>query len=475
MNYNSVLLEMLTALAGILVLVLGLVLPRERKNLVGYFSTIFLAGILVFSFVYSPEDGISFYKGLYLSDGMSWYFKQIFIISAALVSLISVSYVKKLSDSKSEFFAIIIFAVLGMMVMASANDLITFYVGLELMSLSFIILTAYDKKSLKSAEAGTKYILLSAISTAVLLYGMSFLYGLSGSTAFADIVNTLKTGNNQPIIILACIFVIAGLGFKISAVPFHMWSPDVYEGAPAPVTAFLATGSKIAAFTVLIKFTMHVIEPSFSTISALVVALSVLSMVIGNIIALPQNNIKRMLAYSGIAHAGYILTGIVSHTVTSTSAMMYYLLLYIFANIGAFTAITAFSNESGKEDIQDFSGMWKKSPFLAATLSISLLSLAGIPPAAGFIGKFYLFSEAVKQGYLWLAFLAMGMSTVSIFYYIRVIKLMLMGETLVSEKVKIVPALKIVMVICIIMILVMGLFPGPITSWTTNAAGAFLN
>lgn len=473
MNFNAVLLEILITVLGVLLLVMGLVLPRTKRTVIGYFSAVALVAILIFSFIYNGGS-TSFYKELYASDSISTYFKQLFIISAALVTLVSTSYVKKLTDSRYEFFTIIVFATLGMMVMASSNDLITLYIGLELMSISFIILTSYDKLNMKSTEAGTKYVLLNAMSSAVLLYGMSLLYGISGSVVFADIINYLQTGSNLPLVIVGSILMLAGFGFKISAAPFHMWSPDIYEGAPTPVTAFLAGGSKVAAFAVLIKLVMQLMAPAHSTVIVLVIALSLLSMVIGNIIAIPQTNIKRMLAYSGVSHAGYMLIGLVAFTNAGVSAMMYYLLLYIFANIGAFAAITAFSNQTGKDDIQDFSGMWKRSPFLAATLLICLLSLAGIPPAAGFIGKFYLFTEAARQGYLWMAFIAMAMSVVSIYYYIVVIRVMLMNEAVDPTPIKIPASIKIVMIVSIIMILVMGLYPGPITSWTSAIANTLI-
>lgn len=474
MNYNAITLEILVAILGVVLLAVSLILPKSKKGIVGYLSVAALLCILVFSFMNNGSGSVSFIKGLYVSDSISTYFKQIFIIAAMLVTLMSVSYVKNLTDSKSEFFVIMIFALLGMMVMASANDLITLYIGLELMSISFIILTAYDKKSIKSTEAGTKYVLLNAMSTAILLYGASLLYGVSGSPVFSDIIAYMKTGSSQPVVILGSILLIAGFGFKISAVPFHMWSPDIYEGAPTPITAFLAAGSKVAAFAVLIKLFMQLMQYSYSTMVVLVIALSVLSIIIGNIIAIPQTNLKRMLAYSSIAHAGYILIGLVSYTKGGISAMLYYLLLYIFANIGAFASITALSNQTGKDDIKDFSGMWKRSPFLSATLLISLLCLAGIPPTAGFLGKFFLFSEVIKQGYLWLAFLAMGMSVVSMYYYSIVIRVMLMNDPEDVTPIKIHGSLKLVMIISIVMILVMGLFPGPIANWTSAVANTFI-
>ncbi len=474
MNFNSILVEILVAALGVLVLVMSLILPRAKKALIGYFSAFALLCILVFTFVYSGGESISFFKGLYVSDSISTFFKQLFIISAALVSLMSVSYVKNLTDGRSEFFVIMIFAALGMMVMASANDLITLYIGLELMSISFIILTAFEKKSIKSTEAGTKYVLLNAMSSAMLLYGMSFIYGLSGSVNFPDIINFFSTGSNHAMAVLGSVLVISGFAFKISAAPFHMWTPDIYEGAPTPITAFLAAGSKIAAFAAIIKILMQVMQSNQSSVVALVIALSVLSMVIGNIIAVPQTNLKRMLAYSSIAHAGYILLGIVAYTTAGISAMLYYMLLYIFANIGAFASITAFSNQTGKDDIKDLAGLWKRSPFISSVLLVCLMSLAGIPPAAGFIGKFYLFTEAARQGYLWLAFVAMGMSVVSMYYYIAAIRAMLTGGDAEADKIKTPVSLKLVMVVSVIMILVMGLYPGPVTDWTTLVGGTFL-
>ncbi len=474
MNIYSVMVEILVASLGVLVLLMSIVLPRSKKAFIGYFSAFALLGILAFSFANGSSESVSFFKGLYVNDSISIFFKQMFLISAALVALMSISYVKNLTDSRSEFFAIMIFATLGMMIMASANDLITLYIGLELMSMSFIILTAYDKKSMKSTEAGTKYVLLNAMSSAILLYGMSFLYGFSGSVAFSDITSILGTSNNQAMALLGSVLVISGFAFKVSAVPFHMWTPDIYEGAPTPVTALLAGGSKVAAFAAVIKLLMQVMQSHQSSVVALVIALSVLSMLLGNVIAIPQTNLKRMLAYSSIAHAGYILIGIVSYTTAGISAMLYYMLLYIFANIGAFAAATAFSNHTGKEDIKDLAGLWKRSPFISAVLLISLVCLAGIPPTAGFIGKFYLFTEVARQGHLWLAFVAMGLSVVSIYYYIAAIRTMLSDGDAGADRIQTPAALKLVMIISVIMILVMGLYPGPVTDWTNIVGSTFL-
>jgi NADH-quinone oxidoreductase subunit N len=473
MNYHAVLTEILISILGIFLLVLGLILPRNKKKVIGYLSTLGLTGILIFSFFSGNNASESFMDGLYVSDILSISFKQIFLIAAILVSMMSLSYVKNLTDSKSEFFTISVFALLGAMIMSSSSDFITLYIGVELMSISFIILTAFEKKSIKSTEAGIKYILLSGVSSAVLLYGMSLLYGLSGSVSFFDISVYLKSNYNEPMVILSGILLIAGFGFKISAVPFHMWSPDIYEGAPTPITAFLASVSKAAGFAVLVRLFMQPLSSVFNNFVVLIIALAVLSIVIGNIIALPQTNIKRMLAFSSISQAGYILLGLIVFTKIGLGAMLYYLLLYVFANAGAFSAVLALSNQTGSDEIKDFKGMWKRSPYLTAVLMLSLLSMAGIPPAAGFIGKFYLFSEAVKQGYLWIAFVAIGMSVVSIYYYIGVIRVMLVGEASDASKIQIPVSLKLVMGISTIMTLVMGIYPGPITDWAQNVAKIF--
>lgn len=473
MNYSVMILEILTALLGVVMLIAGLVIPKEPNKTVGYLGIAGLIGILGISFFIDVNKSNSFINGLYVTDALAVYFKQAFLAASILVLTMSVGYKKRIHEAKGEFLALLVFALLGMMVMASANDFITLYIGLELMTITLVILTAYEKKSVKSSEAGLKYILLSAMSSGILLYGMSLLYGISGSIVFSDILDYLKNGIT-PITVLAAVFVIAGFGFKISMVPFHMWSPDVYEGAPTPITAFLAIGSKAAGFAALIRILFQVLPEAHQAIAPIIIALTALTMFIGNLIAIPQTNIKRLLAYSSIAHAGYILLGIVAFTKVGVSAMLYYLLLYIFANTGAFSAIIAVSNETGSDTIESLTGLWKRSPLSAWTLLISLLSLAGIPPAAGFVGKFYLFTEIIKQGYLALAFLAVGLGVVSIYYYVKVIRTMLKGTPKVAEEAASVPlSLRAVMIVSLAMTLVMGVFPGPFISWTNQVASLF--
>jgi NADH-quinone oxidoreductase subunit N len=473
MNYNTVLIEILTALLGVILLVFELTLPKNKKNAAGFFSAVALLIILGVSFCRDINSVKTFFAGFYTQDAFSVFFKQIFLAGAILVTVMTIGY-KKLQDTRGEFFALIVFTLLGMMAMASATDFITLYIGLELMTITFVILTAIDVTSIKSSEAGLKYIVLSAMSSAVLLYGMSLIYGLSGSLTFDGVIKYFQNGVTSPIVYVAVVLVIIGFAFKISAVPFHMWSPDVYEGAPTPVTAFLAIGSKAAGFAVLIRILLEVVPKTHAVIGTIVIALASLTMLIGNLTAIPQKNIKRMLAYSSIAHAGYILLGIVAFTKMGVGAMMYYLLLYIFANTGAFAAVIAFSNETGSSEIESLAGGWKRSPFTSGVLLISLLSLAGIPPAAGFIGKFYLFAEIIRQGYIWLAFLALGTSIIAIYYYIMVVRVMFVAEIKDTKTVVVPMSLKIVMGVSALATLIMGIYPGPITEWTTFIASHFL-
>ncbi len=473
MNFNAILIEIFTTILGVILLVLELVLPKGRKNTAGYLSAAGLLAILAVSLGSAADNTQTFFAGLYVTDAFAGFFKQVFLMGAILVTIMSIGY-NRLQESKGEFFSLVVFTLPGMMAMVSANDFITLYVGLELMTITFVVLTAIDTASVKSSEAGIKYILLSAMSSGVLLYGMSVIYGVSGSVAFADVFKYLQTAGVSPVVLLAVVFIVAGFGFKISAVPFHMWSPDVYEGAPTPITAFLAVGSKAAGFSVLIRLLLQVMPQAYGSIAVIVVVLASLTMLVGNLTAIPQSNIKRMLAYSSIAHAGYILLGIIAFTRSGLGAMMFYLLLYLFANIGAFAAVIAVTNHTGSDEISSFSGLWKRSPFASAILLLSLLSLAGIPPAAGFVGKFYLFAEAIRQGYLWLAFLAIGTSIIAIYYYIMVIRVMLVGEAKETTSIITSVPLKLVMAVSAVVTLVMGIYPGPVTDWTMQMASLFL-
>lgn len=473
MDFSAIRLELAAALAALVLLAVALVAPRGKRPIAGYLAAAAFLGLLALSFL-APGTGTSFSGGRYLNDPLSLFFKQLFIAAAFLVSLMSLRFASSLEESRSEFFALLAFSLVGMMMLSSADDFLTLYLGLELMTLPLVILTAYDKASGKSTEAGVKYILLSAISSAVLLFGLSLLFGAAGSLAYPDVAAVLASDSGNALVVVGSIMAIAGFAFKIAAVPFHMWSPDIYEGAPAPVAAFLAVGSKTAGFAALIRLLFFVLPAATGAFPLLVVSLSVLSMIVGNLIALPQTSMKRLLAYSSIAHAGYMLLGLVASSRAGLSALLYYLVLYLFANLGLFAAISSFGEAGGASEIASLKGLWKRSPFMAACMLVSLLSLAGIPPAAGFLGKFYLLAEVARQGKLWLAALALAMSLVSISYYISVIRVIVMEKAPDDSRIRVPFAHTAIMAISLLATLGMGIFPAPVTAWTQAIAASFL-
>lgn len=472
MNLSLLTVEIITAILGLFVLVLGLVAPAGQRKGIGYFTTLSLTALLMVAFVFHGVEGTAF-GGMYAVDSFGNYFKITFIIAAILVCMFSNSYTERLGYNQGEFFALTVFSLLGMMIMAAAVDLVTFYLGLELMTISFVILTAYRHGDKKSSEAGMKYMLLSAMSSGILLYGLSIMYGVSGSTLYSDLVKTVTAGSIEPFTVIGLVFLLAGFGFKVSMVPFHMWSPDIYEGAPTPVTAFLAVGSKAAGLAAFIRMFMIALPGTRDVWMTVVIVLCAMTIVLGNFVAIPQTNIKRMLAYSSIAHAGYMLMGLVAFTSLGVSAVLYYAMLYVFANAGAFAAATAFSNLTGSDEIKDYTGMWKRSPLIASVMLLCLLSLAGIPPLAGFVGKFYLFTSIIDQGYIWLAFLGIGMSMVSVYYYLIVVKVMFLGDPVDDTPVPVTLGTKTVLIVSALASLFLGIYPGPLTEFATRVAQVF--
>ncbi|MFZ4616545.1 MAG: NADH-quinone oxidoreductase subunit N [Rectinemataceae bacterium] len=472
MDFSTLTLEIGAAVLALVLLVVGLFLPDGKKGQVGIVAALGFAFLLAMSFL-APGGKGPFFMGQYMNDGISVLFKQIFILGSLLVTLMSLRFTRRFEDARGEFYVLLAFSLVGMMGMAGATDFLTLYIALELMSIPLVVLTAFEKGSMRSTEAGMKYVLLGAMSSAILLFGLSFLYGAAGSFGYGAVMAALTSGQTGPLVVIGGIFALAGLAFKVAAVPFHMWSPDIYEGAPVPVTAFLAVASKAAGFAALLRFFPVVLVPLGLGMTTLIVLIAALSMILGNLTAIPQTNIKRMLAWSSIAHAGYMLLGVMVASFAGAAALVYYLLVYLFANVGAFAAVTAWSELSGSDEISSFKGMWKKSPLISTVFIVSLLSLAGIPPAAGFIGKFFLFAEVAHKGYLWLVALALVMSVVSLYYYVSVIK------TLVSEapegetsKADIPLALRAVMLLSAVATVLLGVLPGPVMGYIRNILSA---
>lgn len=471
-NYSLLSIEIATTLLAIGVLVIGLLIPKEQKYGLGYLVTIGLAGILLLSFSFYGIN-TKIFEGMYIIDDYSIFFKQLFLIAAILVTMAATLYVKKIGTNYGEFFIMIVFATLGMMILASAGDFITLYLALETMTISFYILTGYNKKDSKSIEAGVKYLILGAVSSGVLLYGLSLVYGMTGTVVIADVAVKIKAfASMPPALLVGLVFLIAGFGFKISAVPFHMWSPDVYEGAPTPVTAFLAVGSKAAAFAILVRVFFIAFPAYMPQWRLLFAALAALTMVVGNLVAIPQTNIKRMLAYSSIAQAGYIMTGVVAASVAGVKGVAFYGMLYVFATVGAFTVVMNFSANTGSDEIKDYAGLAQRSPLLASVLTVCLLSMAGIPPLAGFVGKFYLFSSIVNQGYLWLVILGLVMSMASVYYYLSVAKVMFMNDPVDNTPIVVPAGAKATMLVTMIVTVFLGVWPEPLSVLANMAAAA---
>ncbi len=459
-------------MAGLALAVLLIDLFVRKKEVIAAVS---LAGVGLVGASLLSSSGEAF-GGMYIADGYSTFFKIIFLINAALCILISIRYVAVERINYGEYYSLILFAVTGMMIMASAGDLIVLYLGLELMALSTYVLAGFIKNDLRSNEAALKYFLLGAFSSVFLLYGISILYGLTGTTdlrAIAAFIQERDIADNMSLL-MAVIFLIVAFGFKIAAVPFHMWAPDVYEGAPTSITAFMSVGPKAAGFAVLGRVFLVALAAAKVDWSLLLIPVSILTMAVGNIIALSQTNIKRMLAYSSIAHAGYALLGLIVANSEGLASMMNYLMIYAFMNIGAFTVIIMLRSEGFRGDsIYDYEGLAKTHPWAAALMLIFMFSLTGIPPTAGFIAKIYIFMAAVNAGYTWLVVVAVIFSAISAYFYLRIVMYMYMRDPKVAVNLTTSFPNSIALAVTTAAVLVFGIFPTMLVEFAKAAAKGF--
>ncbi len=463
--------EITLAVTAVLVILLDLFI--RQKYVIRYLS---LAGLVVagvFAVMMWGGDNPALFNNMLMADNFAVFFTLSFLGIAFLVILSSTDYENKFASFKSEYYALILLSTMGMMLMSSATDLISIFIALELTSISLYVLVSLLKDK-KSTEAALKYLLLGAIASAVLLYGMALVFGTTGQTQLAAIAQSVMgLGNisvsSNPAFYLGIVLMIAGFGFKIAAVPFQMWVPDVYEGAPTTITAYLSVGSKAAGFAVILRVFFSAFGSPL-TVShdwgIIFAVLSVISMFIGNVAAIPQTNIKRMLGYSSIAQAGYLMVGLatfglaMSSTAVAESGLLFFLTSYALTNLGAFIAVIVISNKINSDNIADYAGMGKRSPLLALALTLCLVSLIGIPPAAGFMAKFYIFSLAIQHELLWLVIIAAINSVISAYYYLRVVKVMWFNEAPSQEKVPSSIAPKIALVICCLGVLLLGIIPG---------------
>lgn len=467
---------MLTGWALLLLIIGGLTKGSVASKISGVLCVIGSIFALYFTLnLWGTNLGV--FNQLYTIDNYGTFFKALFLCILILVSIVSLRYADREGIGSGEYYALLMFGVLGMMVMTSSHHFVTIFIGLEVMSLSIYVLCGLLRANATSVEASLKYFLLGAFATAFLLYGMAMIYG---STGILDVVELkkyflLKQPFSATMFVIGLGFLIVGFGFKIASVPFHMWTPDVYQGAPTSITAYMATGVKAAAFGALIRVFFTAFIPFQFGWSEIIWVLAVLTMCVGNITALVQHDVKRMLAYSSIAHAGYILVAFITADRALASSMLYYLMAYSFMNIGAFTVVIALEKKGdNNSEIDSFAGLGARHPFYALCMSIFLLSLAGVPPLAGFMGKFYVFSTAVKAQYYWLAVIGFLNSAVAAYYYLRVMMYMYFKETIGEPgTIDRAPQYGLVMVICIWALLHMGIFPRTFLTIAQKAVGIF--
>lgn len=473
---GAILPEITLTLVAITLLLVEVFSVRKEKDQLGYMA---LAGVALAAYFTFPMRGEPWttFSGLYVVDNFATFFKLICLLATGLTILMSIRYNQQEGVDSGEYYAMLLFTTVGMFFMASGADMMTIFMGLEVMSISLYVLAGYTRRRVESNEASLKYFILGALSSGFLLYGMALVYGATGATGLAEIGEAVAAGvGNNVTLIAGVVLITMGFAFKVAAVPFHMWTPDVYQGAPLPVTAFMSAGPKAAAFAAFLR----VFAEAFPALSGqwweLLWILAVATMTVGNVIALVQDNVKRMLAYSSVAHAGYILVGIVAANDAASSGVMFYMLAYTFMNIGAFAVVTVVARK-GEEKITfgDYAGLGFKHPLLAVTLSIFLFSLAGIPPTAGFVGKFYIFMAALDEGFVTLAVIAALNSVVSVFYYLRLTVLMYMREETVEElpPLKLAPSLVVALVISVYGALWLGVMPGDYIDFARSAFISF--
>lgn len=468
----AILPEIALVILAALIMVLDLFRPvRERDNLLGWvtFIGISLIAILAIVLFWPGNESFLVWGGMLRVDSAAAIFRLIILIGAALAVLFSM-HIESVKQ-RGEYFAMLLFSIIGMGLMAAASDLIMLYLAIETTAIPLYVLAGFITREKKSAESGLKYLLFGAMTSAVMLYGFSLLYGFSGSTQFSAILTALQEGLiPQGIQVMILFLVVVGFGFKVSAVPFHFWAPDVYEGSPTPVSGFLSTSSKAAGFIALVRFllSVFVIEPQIWML--IVAMLATISMLTGNLLAMVQKDAKRLLAFSSISHAGYILIGVASGTALGMKGVIYYLLAYLFTNTAAFGVINAIERETGSSELKQLNGLMKRSPGLALILLVSFLSLAGIPPFGGFISKIIVFSAAVEANMVWLLLVGILNSIIGLYYYLTVLRIAFTGDAEVSKPVTVFPAWKFAFAICVLGIIVLGVIYTPWMNWIGQAS-----
>jgi len=465
--------EMLLAAAAMVLLILGVMRGESSTRLISWLAIGVLILVLIVAEIGGGERRVGFY-GMFVTDAFALFMKALVLIGSAVTILMGMRYNEEQGIARFEFPVLVLLATTGMMVMISANDLITLYAALELQNLALYVVASFDRDSVRSSEAGLKYFVLGALSSGMLLYGASLIYGFTGTTAFADLTK-LVSGGAVPStgVIIGLVFVVVGLAFKVSAVPFHMWTPDVYEGAPTPVTAFFAVAPKVAALALFVRFMIAPFGPLIGEWRQIIIFLSIASMVLGAFAAIAQQNIKRLMAYSSIGHVGYALIGLAAGTANGIRGLLVYMTIYLFMTVGTWAVILCMRRDGRMlEGISDLAGLSRSQPGLALALAIFMFALSGIPPTAGFFAKLYVFLAAIDAKLTGLAVIGVVTSVVSAFYYLRVVRVMYFDEPVGVFDRPITAELKGVVFVTAVVTLFFFLIPGPIVEGAEAAASA---
>jgi len=464
LNLDYSLLTPEFCLAGLAAIILGLDLfaPQVRKEWLPYITALGLVGVLGVSLGWLDVE--SDFAGIIYVDDYTTFFRVFFTATAAVVALMSAQFVRDRLKNNGEYYALLVLSVIGAVYMAASRELLTAYISLELLSFSLYVLVSFARMDPKSNEGGMKYMLLGAFASALLLYGLSLIYGSAGTTYYSDIA-TAYSGSTESFdlgLLMGMVLLLAGLGFKVAALLFHMWTPDAYEGAPLPITAYLSATSKIAGFALLLRLFTGAFMPVLDDWQWMVAALAALTMVLGNLVALQQTNVKRLLAYSSIGQVGYMLMAIAALSAATASALLLHMAGYVVTNLAAFTCIIAWYNLTGKDDIADMRGMAERAPVLAAVLTGALFSLSGMPLFAGFFTKFILFQAVASEGFIWLTVIAVVMSFVSLYYYLMVIKELYISQPDEEGRLQ-VPAMASGLAVALMVgVFYVGIYPGPL-------------
>jgi NADH-quinone oxidoreductase subunit N len=470
LDYSLLIPEYILGLLAMGIIVVDMFLPKVRKEALPYITAVGLVVAFVVSFGWI--DSNDEFAGLIYIDDYTTFFRCFFIATTFFVVLASAQYVQKNLRHPGEYYALLVISTIGAIYMAAARELLTAYLSLELLSFSLYVLVSYAKLDSKSNEGGMKYMLLGAFASALLLYGISFIYGAAGSTTYPEIHQAFEGGTKGFTLgtLAGLTLIVAGLGFKVAAVPFHMWTPDAYEGAPLPITAYLSATSKAAGFALIIRLFSSALMPVIDDWRFMIAFMSAVTMLLGNLVALQQHNIKRLLAYSSIGQVGYMLMGIVALSPAVTSALLLHMTGYVITNVAAFTAIIAYHNLTKAEEMHEFRGMSDRAPLLAAATAVALFSLAGMPLFAGFLTKFIFFQSVASAGYLWLACVAVVASLISLFYYLQVLREAYINPTDERTRLRVPMFAQGMVVILALGVFFVGLYPAPLFDLTDRVS-----